>query len=101
MNNEIKANKRLTNEYGDASNMTANERTISFLNRFFVYKKIRHVDADKVALDMMHKTIDVEIYEDSQSKHAQAIASAAPLATPAKKNKSKAVKLSGKLKLVD
>jgi hypothetical protein len=99
MNNEIKMNKRLANEYGDAPNMTANERTISFLNRFFVYKKVRNVDADKVSLDMMHKSVSDEKDAEDETKQAQEAASAA-VVVAAKKPKAKAVKLLGKLKLV-
>jgi hypothetical protein len=32
--------------------MTPFEKKISFLNRYFVYKKIRHVKADKVELEL-------------------------------------------------
>jgi len=99
MNNEIKMNRRLANEYGDAPNMTANERTISFLNRFFVYKKVRNVDADKVSLDMMHKSVSDEKDAEDETKQAQEAASAA-VVVAAKKPKAKAVKLLGKLKLV-
>jgi hypothetical protein len=37
------------NEYGKAMNMTYEEKEISFLNRYFVYKKVRTVNAEKVA----------------------------------------------------
>ena len=46
MMNELKRTNRRTNkynnrdEYGDAPNMTSGEKKISFLNRYFVYKKI-------------------------------------------------------------
>jgi hypothetical protein len=52
MLNEIKINKFKANDYKDAPNMTPFEKKISFLNRYFVYKKIRHVKADKVELEL-------------------------------------------------
>ena len=106
MKNEIKQDKRIANNYKKAPIMTANERTISFLNRFFIYKKVRNVDADKVSLELMNKTIDDEKDEEDQTKHAQEAATVAAVAvavaTVAKKVKPKAsaVKLTGKLKLV-
>jgi hypothetical protein len=99
MNNEIKANKRLANDYGEAANMSVNERTISFLNRYFIYKKVRNVDADKVSLELLHKTFDDEKDEEEMSKRAQD-ASVLVIAKPKPKSKSKPVKLKGKLKLV-
>ena len=35
-------------DVGTAENMTPQEKQVSFYNRFFVFKKIRHVDANKV-----------------------------------------------------
>lgn len=100
MNNEIKANKRLANEYGDAQNMTANERTISFLNRYFIYKKVRNVDAEKVSLSLMHRTIDEEKDIEEQSARAQEIVESVVREQPVV-NKTKPKKLKGKIKLVD
>ena len=99
MNNEISANKRVGNEYGRAPMMSVNERTISFLNRYFVYKKVRNVDADKVCLDLLHKTVNDERDEEDESKRAQEQAQSAIL-TLNIKPKQKPVKLKGKLKLL-
>ena len=100
MNNEIKANKRMANEYGDAPNMTSNERTISFLNRYFVYKKVRNVDAEKVSLSLMNKTIDEEKDMEEQTARAQKIVETVVREQPVVK-KTKPQKLKGKIKLVD
>ena len=51
MTDEVNRNRNYKNEYGAALNMTANEKKISFLNRYFVYKKISNVNAEKVKLD--------------------------------------------------
>uniref|UniRef100_A0A6C0EWH9 mRNA (guanine-N(7))-methyltransferase n=1 Tax=viral metagenome TaxID=1070528 RepID=A0A6C0EWH9_9ZZZZ len=61
MIDEIKRNPSKKNEYGTAMNMTAYERKISFLNRYFVYKKISNVNAEKIALDFIDETAGDEI----------------------------------------
>ena len=43
---EIATRKRKL--FGNAENMTDEEKTISFLNRYFVFKKNRNVDPDKI-----------------------------------------------------
>ena len=56
MKSDIKQNPQNSKSYGDASYMTDEERTISFLNRYFIYKKVRKVsDAEKVSLNLQHK----------------------------------------------
>jgi GR25 family glycosyltransferase involved in LPS biosynthesis/predicted NAD-dependent protein-ADP-ribosyltransferase YbiA (DUF1768 family) len=42
-------------EYDSALNMTANEKTISFLNRYFIYKKISNENAEKLTSMFLHK----------------------------------------------
>ena len=46
MNREISTNKR--KHFGNANNMSEEEKTISFLNRYFIFKKNRIVDPDKI-----------------------------------------------------
>jgi len=43
--------KNKSKEYGDAINMTDYEKKISFLNRYFVYKKIRNVNTEKANME--------------------------------------------------
>ena len=38
--------------------MTANEQSVSFMNRYFVFRKIREVDADKLVKMSRTKNID-------------------------------------------
>ncbi len=71
MMNEIKRNKRARNEYGQAAEMTAGERSISFLNRYFVYKKIRAVDAEKVAQGLLGQSVEEIRDLDEESQVAQ------------------------------
>ena len=49
---EIKKNKFKEKDYENAANMSPFERKISFLNRYFVYKKIREVNTEKVELEL-------------------------------------------------
>jgi hypothetical protein len=43
MNEDIKKNPRMRVSYEEAAQMSDGERTISFLNRYFIYKKVRKV----------------------------------------------------------
>jgi hypothetical protein len=52
MTDEIKRNKYKEKDYKDAPNMSASEKQISFLNRYFVFKKVRYVNTTKVELDL-------------------------------------------------
>ena len=53
MEEQIKRNRYKAQEYGEAMKMSANERKVSFLNRYFIYKKIRNVNAEKVSLEII------------------------------------------------
>ena len=48
MKSEINKNPELEKEYGRAMDMTSAEKTVSFLNNYFIYKKVRDVDAKNV-----------------------------------------------------
>jgi hypothetical protein len=52
MNDEIERNKFKSRDYGQAPFMSENEKIISFLNRYFVYKKVRNVNTELVELDL-------------------------------------------------
>tara|TARA_B100000123_G_scaffold171154_1_gene126929 strand:- start:214 stop:795 length:582 start_codon:yes stop_codon:yes gene_type:complete len=51
------------NKYGNAKNMTSGEKNISFLNRYFIYKKVRNVNTKEVANSLLTKTYDDELEE--------------------------------------
>ena len=53
---EVKKNNRARNEYGQALNMTSSERRISFLNRYFIFKKVRNVDMAMTEASLSHET---------------------------------------------
>ena len=56
MQEEIKRNKSKEKDYGKAMLMNSFEKKISFLNRYFVYKKIRNVNAAKVELESVEES---------------------------------------------
>jgi len=46
---EIKQNPRRKVDYGTAIYMTPEEKQISFMNRYFIFKKVRNIDVKKMA----------------------------------------------------
>lgn len=63
-----------SNRYGTAPEMTEDEKFISFLNRYFIFRKVRHVAAEKIT-----KTIEAKIPSVEASKCADAAALVAPV----------------------
>jgi hypothetical protein len=57
MDDEVKRQPMKKEKYGSALNMTPNEKKISFLNRYFVFKKISHVNAEKIALESIDDSL--------------------------------------------
>jgi mRNA (guanine-N7-)-methyltransferase len=49
MENEIHRNKQSRINYKKAAEMSVEEKQISFLNRYFIFRKVREVDAKKMA----------------------------------------------------
>jgi len=98
MSQDIKRNTRLERDFGDAINMSPGERQISFLNRYFIYKKVRNVDTENVFLNLTNKTLASEKLEEDETKHAQeqvlivetaTVAAAAPVKVKGKIKKLK------------
>ena len=52
MEEELKSTPESANHYGDAPKMTELEKRISFLNRYFVYQKVRTVNLEKIQIDL-------------------------------------------------
>jgi hypothetical protein len=71
MEEEVHRDRRKRKDVGDSLNMTAHEKQVSFYNRYFIYKKIRSVDAQSVMLDLSSKTQEEVLEEDQESKEAQ------------------------------
>jgi len=75
--------------------MTEPEKKISFLNRYFIYKKIRTVNTENVELELGEYDQTAVLREKKESEHAQDVASEEVI-----KIKPKIRKLSKKLLLV-
>jgi len=91
---EIKKNKNKSKDYGEAINMSDYEKKISFLNRYFVYKKIRNVNTDKVQMEFSdYNYSEIEI-NNQESKESVAISKEVERET---KKKRKIRKLTRKL----
>jgi hypothetical protein len=80
MENELRRTSNRSNqvnEYGTAPEMTDNEKTISFLNRFFVFRKMRTVNTAKITelFDQQdEQQSDVENQDQDQDQEIESIA---------------------------
>lgn len=54
-------------EYGNALQMTIEEKKISFMNRYFVFRKTHHVNAEKVAKMMLSRHSEDSVLEVDDS----------------------------------
>ena len=95
MLDEIKRNKFKAGMYGKAPNMTTAQKKISFLNRYFVYKKIREVNIDKLHLELGEYEEAVVTREKQETKRAVVVAK-----EEEKKIRPKIKKLGKKIQLV-
>ena len=64
MQQEINENKKISANYRTADKMSSEEKQISFLNRYYIFKKVRNVDAKKIESVMSFATEEEE--EDSR-----------------------------------
>ena len=67
MKEEIQRKNINKTNLGKAETMTPNEKTISYLNNYFIYKKIRNPNADEVSKMMTGKSTNVEEDEEKKS----------------------------------
>ena len=95
MLDEIKRNKFKETLYGEAPYMTTIEKEISFINRYFIYKKIREVNIDKIHLELGEYDEAVAEREKKETEKAVVVAK-----EEMKANKPRVKKLSKKLVLV-
>jgi hypothetical protein len=68
MMNEVNKNNNLKLKYGNALNMKSYEKEISFLNRYFIYKKVREVDSEKLTRIFINKTFSEAILLDNKEE---------------------------------
>jgi hypothetical protein len=94
MENEVKRHPEKESDYKDALSMRDYEKDISFLNRFFIYKKTSTRNAEKLTRSLLDQLPGEEELELAGTMLArEAVEKAEELVKP------KAKKLSGKLKL--
>jgi hypothetical protein len=81
--------------------MTPNEKKISFLNRYFVFKKISHVNAEKIALESVDESFveRKKVKKMESEKGAEVYKKALPKASLTEKSK-KAKPLNKKILLL-
>jgi hypothetical protein len=72
MKQEIKASKYNQKKYGTSLDMSEAEKTISFLNKYFIFKKIRNISSD-VELSSLPQEIDTDSAIKSIEKDIQVI----------------------------
>ena len=60
MEQESRSNKH-KNIYGNALNMSDEEKTISFLNRYFIFKKVRNINSESMNKQYKEELTDDEI----------------------------------------
>jgi hypothetical protein len=93
MMDEIAKNKFKAKDYEKASSMSGYEKKISFLNRYFVYKKIRTVNVDDVELELGEYADTAASRNAVETTHAQEVAveeiDDAPIIAKAKVSKAK------------
>ena len=74
MLDEIAKNKYKASDYDQAPNMTSYEKKISFLNRYFIYKKIRTVNTENVELELGEYQETYALKNKRDTRHAQEVA---------------------------
>ena len=71
MMDEIKRSPMKAVDYKEAPNMTKYEKDISFLNRYFVFKKIRTINAEKLTNAILGALPTEYEFEETQTKIAK------------------------------
>ena len=70
LQNEVARRRDVEDEYGASLDMTSGERKVSFLNRYFIYRKTHNVNAEAVANGLMGQTLAEERDEREESEEA-------------------------------
>lgn len=65
MEQEIQQNPQRKTDYGSASYMSPEEKQISFMNRYFVFKKVRSLDVKKMSDIILNKEKDTRTIVDN------------------------------------
>lgn len=99
LQNEVARRPSAKEQYGKSLEMTSGEKTVSFLNNYFVYKKTHDVDARAVANGQTGETLEEGLLEQEESEAAAA--AAAKVLAAQQRTTAKPKKLKKKLKLVE
>ena len=67
---EVSRNPRIVNKYGKSLDMSVGERKVSFLNKYFVYRKTHNVDAKSVSNSWLGQTMAEERLEHQETAAA-------------------------------
>ena len=70
MENEIRQNKIDTANYGSAPFMSYEEKRISFMNRYFIFKKIRNVNTENI-FKILEKEKIIDDFEEIQEEQEE------------------------------
>jgi hypothetical protein len=98
MENEVKYKPKNKDDYGTASLMSPEERRISFMNRYFMFRKVRNVDVKKMSdvilrqtelLDRLGEENVREMEKSLEESDATAAVAEEPTAPPPRKIKRK------------
>ena len=68
MMDEIRRDPSKEQEYKNAPMMSANEKSVSFLNRYFIYKKFSNENAEKITEMFLHKDASEVVNEAMESR---------------------------------
>lgn len=99
LQSEVAKRPSTNKQYGKSLEMTTGEKTVSFLNNYFVYKKTHDVDAMAVANGQTGETIEEGLLEQEEGEAASA--AAAKVLAAQQQTNPKPKKLKKKLKLVE
>lgn len=104
MENEVKRNPRKKADYGKSLFMTPEEKRISFMNRYFVFKKVRNVDTKKISQIILEQhrlvseageeqvaELEATVTDFEKANEAAFVATATPVIIPRKLKKPKLV----------
>jgi hypothetical protein len=67
MMQEIERDANKIHDYGNASQMTTDEKWISFMNRYFVFNKVRNVDTEKIYNEFLRKSGKMEEMDELEN----------------------------------
>ena len=96
MKQEIKKNPKKEKDYKDAVNMKSYEKDISFLNRFFVYKKVSTRNAEKLTKSLLEQLPDeIEFEKVGTMLARESVKEAEEILKPKAKKLNQKIKLQG------